>query len=195
MNIVIIDYGAGNTKSVQFACNRLGFNPVLSNNLELIKSADKVIFPGVGHANSAMEKLRNSGLDVLIPTLKQPVLGICLGMQLLCNATEEGNTKGLGVFDVNVKRFSDAVKVPQMGWNTIFNLKSNLFMDIKNDAYMYLVHSYYADLCEHTIAQTDYGIRYSSALKKDNFYGVQFHPEKSSIKGERILANFLKLDK
>ena len=195
MNIVIIDYGAGNTKSVQFACNRLGFNPVLSNNLELIKSADKVIFPGVGHANSAMEKLRNSGLDVLIPTLKQPVLGICLGMQLLCNATEEGNTKGLGVFDVNVKRFSDAVKVPQMGWNTIFNLKSNLFMDIKNDAYMYLVHSYYAELCSHTIAQTDYGIRYSSALKKDNFYGVQFHPEKSSTVGVQILSNFLKLDK
>ena len=194
MNIVIIDYGAGNTKSVQFACNRLGFNPVLSNNLELIKSADKVIFPGVGHANSAMEKLRNSGLDVLIPTLKQPVLGICLGMQLLCNATEEGNTKGLGVFDVNVKRFSDAVKVPQMGWNTIFNLKSNLFIDIKNDAYMYLVHSYYAEICAHTIAQTDYGITYSSALKKDNFYGVQFHPEKSSIEGERILANFLNLD-
>ncbi|MEO5789709.1 MAG: imidazole glycerol phosphate synthase subunit HisH [Gelidibacter sp.] len=194
MKIVIIDYGAGNTKSVQFACNRLGFNPVLSNNIELIQAADKVIFPGVGHANSAMEMLKNSGLDELIPTLKQPVLGICLGMQLLCNATEEGNTKGLGVFDVDVKRFPDTVKVPQMGWNTIFNLKSNLFMDIKNDVYMYLVHSYYAEICEHTIAQTNYGIAYSSALKKDNFYGVQFHPEKSSTEGAQILANFLKLD-
>ncbi|MGC1632028.1 MAG: imidazole glycerol phosphate synthase subunit HisH [Gelidibacter sp.] len=194
MNIVIIDYGAGNTKSVQFACNRLGFNPLLSNNIEHIQAADKVIFPGVGHAHSAMEMLKNSGLDELIPALKQPVLGICLGMQLLCNATEEGNTKGLGVFDVDVKRFPDSVKVPQMGWNTIFNLKSNLFMDIKNDAYMYLVHSYYAEICEHTIAQTNYGVTYSSALKKDNFYGVQFHPEKSSTEGARILANFLRLD-
>ena len=141
-----------------------------------------------------MAILKKSGLDLLIPTLKQPVLGICLGMQLLCNGTEEGSTKGLGIFNVDVKRFPDALKVPQMGWNTIYNLKSNLFMDIKNDAYMYLVHSYYADLCEHTIAQTDYGIRYSSALKKDNFYGVQFHPEKSSTEGEGILANFLNFD-
>lgn len=193
MNIVIIDYGAGNTKSVQFACNRLGFKPVLSNDVETIKTADKVIFPGVGHAANAMGILKKSGLDLLIPTLTQPVLGICLGMQLLCNATEEGAIKGLGIFEVEVKRFTDTVKVPQMGWNTISNLKSNLFMGIKNDAYMYLVHSYYAELCEHTIAQTDYGITYSSALKKDNFYGVQFHPEKSSVDGERILANFLRL--
>ena len=194
MNIVIIDYGAGNTKSVQFACNRLGYDAVLSKNAEIIKVADKVIFPGVGHASSAMEMLRTSGLDKLLPTFKQPVLGICLGMQLLCNTTEEGATKGLGVFDVTVKRFSDTVKVPQMGWNTISNLKSNLFMGIKNNAYMYLVHSYYAELCEQTIAQTDYGVAYSSALKKDNFYGVQFHPEKSSTEGVRILENFLKLD-
>ena len=194
MNIVIIDYGAGNTKSVQFACNRLGFSPILSDNPDLIRAADKVIFPGVGHAGNAMTILKKSGLDLLIPTLKQPVLGICLGMQLLCNGTEEGSTKGLGIFNVNVKRFPDALKVPQMGWNTIYNLKSNLFTDIKNDAYMYLVHSYYADLCEQTVAQTNYGITYSSALKKDNFYGVQFHPEKSSDDGERILANFLNLD-
>ena len=194
MNIVIIDYGAGNTKSVQFACNRLGFSPILSDNPDLIRAADKVIFPGVGHAGNAMTILKKSGLDLLIPTLKQPVLGICLGMQLLCNGTEEGSTKGLGIFNVNVKRFPDALKVPQMGWNTIYNLKSNLFTDIKNDAYMYLVHSYYADLCEQTVAQTNYGITYSSALKKDNFYGVQFHPEKSSDAGERILANFLNLD-
>src|SRR5690606_41772141 len=123
MSIIIIDYGAGNTKSVQFACNRLGYHPVLSNNIEIIQAADKDIFPGVGNESNAMKKLRESGLDLLIPTLKQPVLGICLGMQLLCNATEEGATKGLGVFDVQVKRFSEAVKVPQMGWNTISNLK------------------------------------------------------------------------
>jgi glutamine amidotransferase len=191
MNIVIIDYGAGNTKSVQFACNRLGFDPILTNSAELIKAADKVIFPGVGHASNAMKILQESGLDVLIPTLKQPVLGICLGMQLLCHTTEEGTTNGLGVFDVDVKRFSDAVKVPQMGWNTISNLKTNLFTGLKNDAYMYLVHSYYAELCEDTIAQTNYGVTYSSALKKDNFYGVQFHPEKSSWEGETVLSNFL----
>lgn len=191
MNIVIIDYGAGNTKSVQFACNRLGFDPILTNSAEFIKAADKVIFPGVGHASNAMKILQESGLDVLIPTLKQPVLGICLGMQLLCHSTEEGTTNGLGVFDVDVKRFSDAVKVPQMGWNTISNLKTNLFTGLKNDAYMYLVHSYYAELCEDAIAQTNYGVTYSSALKKDNFYGVQFHPEKSSWEGETVLSNFL----
>lgn len=191
MNIVIIDYGAGNTKSVQFACNRLGFDPILTNSAEFIKAADKIIFPGVGHASNAMKILQESGLDVLIPTLKQPVLGICLGMQLLCHTTEEGTTNGLGVFDVDVKRFSDAVKVPQMGWNTISNLKTNLFTGLKNDAYMYLVHSYYAELCEDTIAQTNYGVTYSSALKKDNFYGVQFHPEKSSWEGETVLSNFL----
>ncbi|MBJ7882672.1 imidazole glycerol phosphate synthase subunit HisH [Gelidibacter salicanalis] len=192
MNIVIIDYGAGNTKSVQFACNRLGYDPVLSDKPEVIKAADKVIFPGVGQASNAMEMLKNSGLATLIPTLTQPVLGICLGMQLLCKETEEGNTQGLGVFDVVVKRFSNKVKVPQMGWNTIFNLESALFEGIKNKAYMYLVHSYYAEVCKHTIAQTQYDLNYSSALKKDNFYGVQFHPEKSSTEGAQILSNFLK---
>lgn len=193
MKIVIIDYGAGNTKSVQLACHRLGFEPILSDNIDLIKAADKVIFPGVGHANNAMVKLQKSKLDVLIPTLKQPVLGICLGMQLLCNFSEEGITKGLGVFDVEVKRFPNTVKVPQMGWNTLSNLKTNLFLDIKNDAYMYLVHSYYAELCEDTIAQTNYGVTYSAALRKNNFYGVQFHPEKSSSAGASVLRNFLNL--
>ncbi|TXE05632.1 imidazole glycerol phosphate synthase subunit HisH [Gelidibacter salicanalis] len=193
MKVVIIDYGAGNTKSVQFACNRLGFEPLLSKDPEVITAADKVIFPGVGQARNAMNMLKTSGLDNLIPQLKQPVLGICLGMQLLCRSTEEGNTKGLGVFNVEVKRFSNTVKVPQMGWNTILNLESNLFEGIKNEAYMYLVHSYYAELCEHTIAQTDYDLKYSSALRKDNFYGVQFHPEKSSTEGAQILKNFLKL--
>lgn len=193
MKVVIIDYGAGNAKSVQFACNRLGFEPLLSKDPEVITSADRVIFPGVGQARNAMEMLKSSGLDNLIPQLKQPVLGICLGMQLLCRSTEEGNTKGLGVFNVDVKRFSNQVKVPQMGWNTIINLESNLFEGIKNEAYMYLVHSYYAELCEHTIAQTEYELKYSSALRKENFYGVQFHPEKSSTEGAQILNNFLKL--
>ena len=191
MNIVIIDYGAGNTKSVQFACNRLGYDPILSHRPKLINAADKVIFPGVGHASTAMKMLQEYGLDELIPKLKQPVLGICLGMQLLCSDTEEGKTKGLGVFDVQVKRFSDGLKVPQMGWNAISNLKTNLFMGLKNNAYMYLVHSYYAQLCEDTIAQTSYGVTYSAALRKDNFYGVQFHPEKSSGEGEKVLGNFL----
>lgn len=191
MNIVIIDYGAGNTKSVQLAFSRMGYNSILSDNVDIIKAADKVVLPGVGRANNAMTKLQDSGLDVLIPTLKQPVLGICLGMQLLCNGTEEGDTKGLGVFDVEVKRFPNLVKVPQMGWNTLTNLKTNLFREVKNEVYMYLVHSYYAELCEVTVAQTHYGVIYSSALKKNNFYGVQFHPEKSSSAGAQVLMNFL----
>lgn len=194
MKLVIINYGAGNIKSIQFAFNRLGIDAVLSNNPEEILAADKIIFPGVGEASSAMKKLKETGLDALIPNLKQPVLGICLGMQLLCNSTEEGNTKGLGVFDTHVKRFSNDVKVPQMGWNVIKNLKSDLFTGIKESEYMYLVHSYYAEHCEQTIATTDYGVNYASALQHDNFFGVQFHPEKSSLAGEKILDNFLKLD-
>lgn len=193
MNIVIIDYGAGNVKSIEFAINRLGYNIVLSNDIEVMKNADKIIFPGVGEANSAMQMLKESKLDVLIPTLKQPVLGICLGMQLMCNHTEEGNTKGLGIFDVNVKRFSNAVKVPQMGWNTIKYLRSDLFKYIDENTYMYLVHSYYAEPCEQAIAVTHYENAYTSALQYKNFYGVQFHPEKSSSAGEQLLKNFLEL--
>ena len=191
MNIVIIDYGAGNIKSLQFAIERLGFNAILSSNEEEIKTADKVVFPGVGHADSAMKMLKETGLDKLIPTLKQPVLGICLGMQLLCNSSEEGNTKGLGVFNVDVKRFSNTLKVPQMGWNTISNLQTDLFKGISENEFMYLVHSYYVPICDETIAMTDYDGDYSSAFQKDNFYGVQFHPEKSSAAGEKILKNFL----
>lgn len=191
MKIVIINYGAGNIKSIQFAFKRLGYEAVLSNNPEEIKTADKVIFPGVGEASSAMQKLKETGLDRLIPQLKQPVLGICLGMQLMCKFTEEGNTEGLGVFDVNVKRFSNNVKVPQMGWNTISNLQSNLFKGIKDNEFMYLVHSFYAEQCKYAIATTTYDVEYASALQKDNFYGVQFHPEKSSITGEQILRNFI----
>ncbi|MFC0605651.1 imidazole glycerol phosphate synthase subunit HisH [Winogradskyella pulchriflava] len=193
MKLTLVNYGAGNIKSIQFAFQRLGFEAVLTNNPEEIVASDKVIFPGVGEARNAMTKLKQSGLDQLIPTLKQPVLGICLGMQLMCNHTEEGNTPGLGIFDVNVKRFSNKVKVPQMGWNTISNLKSDLFKGIKEKEYMYLVHSYYAEQCDESIATSDYELEYASALENDNFFGVQFHPEKSSKAGEQILKNFLEL--
>jgi glutamine amidotransferase len=193
MKIVIIDYGAGNIQSIKFALQRLGFKAVLSNNEVEIRKADKVIFPGVGEASNAMKKLKASGLDKVIPTLKQPVLGICLGMQLLCNSSEEGNTKGLGVFNVDVVKFQNTVKIPQIGWNQVANLKSELFKNISENEFMYLVHSFYAPLCKESIATSEYGIQYSSALQKDNFFGVQFHPEKSSKAGEEILNNFLSL--
>ena len=193
MNIVIIDYGAGNIKSIQFAFNRLGYNAILTSDVKIIQEADKVIFPGVGEASHAMKMLKASGLDQLIPTLKQPVLGICLGMQLMCNYSEESNTKGLGIFKVEVKRFSNKVKVPQMGWNTITHLNSDLFKGISQGEYMYLVHSYYAEQCKESIATTNYEINYASALQHENFYGVQFHPEKSSAAGEQLLKNFLAL--
>ena len=193
MKLSIVNYGAGNIKSIQFAFKRLGYDAVLTSDPEVIKASDKVIFPGVGEASSAMTKLKESGLDELILQLKQPVLGICLGMQLMCNHTEEGDTKGLGIFDVNVKRFSDAVKVPQMGWNTITNLKSDLFKGVNENEYMYLVHSYNAEQCDDSIATSNYGLEYASALENENFYGVQFHPEKSSKAGEKILKNFLML--
>ncbi|MCD2258884.1 imidazole glycerol phosphate synthase subunit HisH [Psychroserpens luteolus] len=193
MSVVIVDYGAGNIKSIQFAFKRLGIEAKLSNDPTIIKAANRVIFPGVGEASSAMKMLKQSGLDDIIPKLKQPVLGICLGMQLMCNGSEEGDTKGLGIFNVEVKRFSNQVKVPQMGWNTITNLKSELFNGIKENEFMYLVHSYYAEQCEESIATTDYEFTYASALQNENFYGVQFHPEKSSTAGERLLKNFLEL--
>jgi len=194
MKIVIIDYGAGNIQSIKFAIKRLGSEAVLSKDAGEISNADKVIFPGVGEAGSAMKMLRSTGLDKLIPTLKQPVLGICLGMQLMCKSSEEGNTEGLGIFDVKVVKFNDELKVPQIGWNQIFNLESQLFEGITENEYMYLVHSYYVPDCEETIAKTEYGVEYTSAIKKDNFYGVQFHPEKSSDAGAKILENFLKLE-
>ena len=191
--IIIINYGAGNIQSIMFAIERLGFKAILSSNPDDIKAADKVIFPGVGEASSAMKMLASSGLDTLIPTLKQPVLGICLGMQLMCKSSEEGKTEGLGIFDVDVVKFSNKVKVPQMGWNNIYNLKSSLFKGIAENEYMYLVHSFYAPLCTEAIATTNYDLEYASALQKDNFYGTQFHPEKSGDVGEQILGNFLSL--
>ncbi len=193
MKIVIINYGAGNIQSIKFAIKRLGYEAILSHDVNEIRNADKVIFPGVGEASSAMKKLRESHLDKLIPTLTQPVLGICLGMQLMCNGSEEGNTKGLGIFDVDVVRFSKKVKVPQIGWNQIAKLKSVLFNDVDEKSHIYLVHSFYAPICKQTIATSSYGVDYSAALRHDNFYGTQFHPEKSSDIGERILVNFLKM--
>ena len=191
--VAIIDYDAGNVRSLQFALERLGVNSVLTAAPEVIKAADKVIFPGQGAAANAMKKLQQTGLDQLIPQLEQPVLGICLGMQLLCDSTEEGGVDGLGIIPGKVVRFSNKVKVPQMGWNTITNLQSSLFKDIKEGDFMYLVHSYYVPLLDATIAQSNYDGPYSVALQKDNFYGVQFHPEKSSKAGSQLLQNFLAL--
>ncbi len=193
MKIVIINYGAGNIQSIKFAIQRLGYEAVLSNNEDEIRNADKVIFPGVGEASSAMAMLKSTGLDKVIPTLKQPVLGICLGMQLMCKYCEEGDTKGLNIFDVDVIKFNDNEKVPQIGWNQIENLKSDLFKGINEKEYMYLVHSYYVPMNNETIAVTNYGLKYASALQEKNFYGVQFHPEKSSKAGAQLLKNFLEL--
>ena len=191
MRIAIIDYGSGNTQSVKYALKRLGCESVLTSDKEVISSSDKVIFPGVGQASSAMSKLKLKGLDVLIPNLKQPVLGICLGMQLMCGFSEEGNTDCLKIFDSNVKRFKSSLKVPQIGWNTVFGLKTSLFDSINENEYMYLVHSYYVPLLATTVATSNYGINYSTAIKKNNFIGVQFHPEKSGSQGEVVLKNFI----
>jgi len=191
--VAIIDYDAGNVRSLQFALERLGAESTLTDDALVIQNADKIIFPGQGAAGKAMEKLKNKGLDKLIPKLKQPVLGICLGMQLLCESTEEDQAQGLGIVKGKVIRFSDRVKVPQMGWNSISSLKSPLFKGIEAGDFMYLVHSYYVPILPETIAQSDYNGPYSVALQKDNFYGVQFHPEKSSTTGSLLLKNFLDL--
>ncbi len=193
MKVVILKYNAGNIQSVKFALNRIGIEPLLTDSIEEIQSADKVIFPGVGEASSAMKYLNEKGLDKIICNLKQPVLGICLGMQLMCKFSEEGNTDCLGIFFQSVKKFKGVVKVPQIGWNNIYNLKSKLFNGILENEFQYFVHGYYVENGEHTIATTNYIREYSSALQKDNFYGVQFHPEKSSKAGELILKNFIEL--
>jgi glutamine amidotransferase len=196
MEIVIIQYNAGNIQSVLYALERIGTTAVVTDNVDAIKSADKVIFPGVGEASTAMEYLKQRNLDVVIKNLQQPVLGICLGMQLMCTYSEENNTTCLGIFEENVRQFKTmdpVIKVPQMGWNTIGNLKTGLFKTIPENSYAYFVHGYYADLGAHTIATSDYIQPYSSGLNKANFYGVQFHPEKSAKIGEQILKNFLEL--
>lgn len=195
-NIVIIKYNAGNIQSVLYALERIGVNATVTNDEVLIRKADKVIFPGVGEARSAMAYLKERGLDKLIVSLQQPVLGICLGMQLMCRYSEENDTRCLGIFDTEVKKFSGNVagyKVPQMGWNNIYALKTDLFKGVPENTYVYFVHSYYAALGAHTIATADYILPYSAALQKDNFYGVQFHPEKSAQAGEQIIKNFLAL--
>lgn len=196
MNIAIIKYNAGNVQSVQYALQRLGIDAIVTDDHSAIRNADKVIFPGVGNAFSAMESLKEKKLDVLIKQLTQPVLGICVGMQLLCSHSEENNTEGLGIVNLEVKKFvaeNDVFKIPQMGWNTVFNLSSPLFEGVKEDAFVYYVHSYYAEQGDETIATTDYILPYSAAIQKDNFYGVQFHTEKSAEVGDQILLNFLNL--
>lgn len=193
MKIVIIDYGAGNVRSVQFAIERLGYEAQCSNEPDVIRGADKVIFPGVGEASSAMHEIKKMGLDKVIPTLKQPVLGICLGMQLLCRHSEENNADCLAVIPVDVKRFDDQLKVPHTGWNQLSAPKSDLFKNLKEGDYVYYVHSYYIPDNEFSIASTNYGIRYSGAVKKDNFYACQFHPEKSGEVGASILKNFIEM--
>lgn len=194
MKLAIIRYNAGNTQSVIYALNRLGIDPIVTDNPEELTSCDKIIFPGVGEASTAMTYLKERGLDQLIPSFKQPVLGICLGLQLMCTHSEENNTDCLNIFPMKVKRFPAQEKVPQMGWNSITHLKSDLLRNLKEEDFVYFVHSYYAELHkEYTIAQTKYILDYSSAIQKDNFYAVQFHAEKSSEVGEKILKNFIEL--
>ncbi len=197
MKVVIVKYNAGNIQSVQYALERIGASALVTDDHELIRSADKVIFPGVGEASTAMHYLQSKSLDVLIKELEQPVLGICLGMQLMCKYSEENDTDCMGIFDEQVKLFqpekSAGLKVPQIGWNTISDLSTHLFKDVPENSFCYFVHGYYASKGEHTIATTDYVQPYSAALHRDNFYGVQFHPEKSAVVGEQILKNFLTL--
>lgn len=192
--IAIIDYAAGNVKSVENAVKKLGFETQVTADHQIIRNADKVIFPGVGEASSAMEKLQAAGLDVLIPQLKQPFLGICLGQQLLCASSEEGQTKGLGIFDVKVKKFPAIQVVPHMGWNNLQQLEGPLFQGISENDDFYFVHSYYCELCEEKSSVCDYIIPFSASLRKNNFYGTQFHPEKSGTAGLLVLQNFLNLE-
>ncbi len=199
MSIVIIKYNAGNIESVSNALNRLNVKAEITDDHEKIRKAGKVIFPGVGEASTTMEYLRDKGLDRLIISLKQPVLGICLGLQLMCSYSEENDTKCLGIFDEKVLRFTPkpgeefVTKVPHMGWNSVYNLKSRIFSKELENQYVYFVHSYYAGIGEHTVATCNYIVPFSAALQKDNFYATQFHPEKSGTVGARILENFINL--
>lgn len=196
MTITIIKYNAGNVQSVQYALQRLGFSAVVTDDHDVIKRADKIIFPGVGNAYAAMQSLKEKNLDTIIKQLTRPVLGICVGMQLLCKHSEENDTEGLGIIDLNVKKFVAAdkkYKVPQMGWNNIYNFSSPLFDGVKEESFVYYVHSYYAELGKETVATSNYIFPYSAVIQKSNFYGVQFHTEKSAAAGDRILLNFLKM--
>ena len=194
MKVAIVKYNAGNVESVKNALNRLGVEPLLTDDAEELKQAEKLIFPGVGEASSAMRYLRERNLDNVIKTLKQPVLGVCLGMQLLCEFSEENSTECLGILPYKVRRFSDAnLKVPQMGWNNIFDLKSPLFAGVAENSYVYFVHGFFVEQGAETIASCEYGVKFSAAVQHKNFYAVQFHAEKSGAIGERILENFLSL--
>ena len=192
MKIVIIKYNAGNVVSVTNTLNRLGVEPEISDDPDVIKAADKVIFPGVGEASTAMEYLKARRLDQLILDLKQPFLGICLGQQLMCRHSEENDTDCLGIFDLDVLRFEPKLKVPHMGWNKLYGMKGDLFRDMPEDSFIYFVHSYYCQVGEETIATSDYINEFSAALHKDNFYAIQGHPEKSGKTGQQFLENFLK---
>ena len=193
MKLVIVKYNAGNIQSVLYALERIGMEAVVTDDHEEIKNAGKVIFPGVGEASTAMSYLKERGLDTVIKNLQQPVLGICLGMQLMCTHSEENDTDCLGIFNTKVKKFTGDLKIPQIGWNSVEEVSEPIFKGITNGAYCYFVHSYYAELCKETAAVTEYGTKFSSALQKNNFYGVQFHPEKSAAVGEEILKNFINL--
>ena len=194
METIIIDYGAGNVFSVATALERLGVRSALTSDPDVIRRAERVLFPGVGQAGQAMERLVRTGLDEVIPRLTVPVLGICLGMQLMCARSEEGQTEGLGIFPLDVKKFGGGVKVPHMGWNNLTELKGPLFKGLGEEApRMNFVHSYYVPVSGFSAAVCDYGFAFSAALEKDNFFGCQFHPEKSSAMGQAVLKNFLKL--
>lgn len=197
MQVAIVKYNAGNIYSVMNALRRLGVEPLLTDKAEELRNADRVLFPGQGEASTTMSYLREHGLDTVIRSLRQPVLGICIGQQLMCRHSEEGNTDCMGIFPTDVKRFNPQVheeKVPQMGWNSIYNLKSQLFRGIAENDFIYNVHSFYVPQNEYTIATCNYIVPYSAALRKDNFYACQFHPEKSGTVGAKILQNFLELD-
>lgn len=191
--IAMVDYGAGNVRSVENALERLGAEARITADAAVIRAADKVIFPGVGAAGAAMEKLRSTGLDQVLPTLTQPFLGVCLGLQIMCTALEEDATTGLGIFPEAVRRFPGGLKVPHMGWNSIEDLRSPLMEGIAPGSDVYFVHSYYAERGPATIARCRYGLDFSAAIRRDNFFGVQFHPEKSAAPGAKVLENFLAL--
>ncbi len=193
MKLAIVKYNAGNVQSVEFALNRLGISPILTDDVQELKSADKVIFPGVGEASSAMDYLRQRGLDQVIKDLKQPVLGICLGMQLMCRHSEENDTDCLGIFNLDVKKFPPIEKVPHMGWNSIKFTDNPLFKGLPSDPYVYFVHSYHAEIGDGTICTSEYMLPFTAGLGRDNFYGLQFHPEKSGIIGQQILQNYVNL--